>query len=99
MTGHPESAVTAVRAALTAVEAELDRWRSGRGTVGSESQLDGFQRMLRQMLTHLEANRPTGNHYPGMGRVVTDSWPFNTELGELVVTAERAFREAGTGTP
>lgn len=91
-----EKAQVAVAAALSALEAELERSRAGSGTVSNEKQLSTFRQILIQMAQSLKSgdlpNRM--DRHPGMGAVVVDSWPFDSELGELIIAAERAYLKA-----
>jgi len=83
-----------IGAALLAVEEELSRHERGAGVVGNEAQLTGFRHTLKSVQQRLESgNIPSKQHrYLGMGRVILDSWPFNNDLGRLILKAENAYR-------
>lgn len=88
-----ESVAALVRAALAAVDEEIEQWRWGRGTVGSEPQLKHIRHRLSEMLGHLAAGwlPPRENRAADLSRVIADSWPFGSALGEVIVEAERAY--------
>lgn len=91
-----EEAQASVDAALAALDAELERWRTGQGAIGNPQQLTLLRRILVEMADTLRsADLPSrADRRPGIGRIVVDSWPFNSELGKLVIEAEEAYRAA-----
>lgn len=91
-----EKAQASVDAALAALDAELERWCTGRGTIGNPQQLALLRRILVEIADTLRSgdlpNRV--DRRPGIGRTVVDSWPLNSELGRLLIEAEEAYRAA-----
>ena len=84
-------ALALIRAARTAAEEELIRHREGKGTVGSLRQLEAVCEKLITMeqLVNEKAFPPIAERDQGMGRMVVDSWPMESSLGELVLKAEQ----------
>ncbi|GAA2514772.1 hypothetical protein [Pilimelia columellifera] len=89
-------AKVAAASALAALEIELERTRVGKGAVSTEQELALIYRHLRSMADCLDTgNLPdSGNRPRGIGRVVTDSWPIESTLGELLIAAEKAYFNA-----
>jgi hypothetical protein len=87
-----QRARTLVVAALEAVEAEL---ASPRYRLRPE-QLGTCQTTLREYLAALDRDAlpPRRARPEGLGRLVMDSWPYDVPLGEVVLRAERAWRNA-----
>lgn len=46
--------------------------------------------MKRQLTTGMLP--PRSERYTGMGRMIVDSWPWDVELGEVILQAEHAYR-------
>ena len=90
-----QSAVTAVSTALSAIRDEIARHEEGRGEVSSIRQLTSFQDVLTSVAQRLEAGDvpPRGGRYLGITRVVNDSWPLDSHLGELIARAEHRYRD------
>lgn len=89
-----EKAITLTREGLKKLRLEIERHEKGAGTVGETSQLYAFQLYLEDILLQLESN-----HIPeksmrkcGMGRAIVDSWPLESKLGNLLCSAEQAYR-------
>lgn len=91
------SVIKATNAARQALEALDQRWSS----LGIESELssreeyDHMRMHLLRMLEVLESgSRPVPTISLGMGRMIVDSWPLDSELGNQLCGAEQAFRSA-----
>jgi hypothetical protein len=87
-----ERARTLVLSALDAVEQEL---ASPRYQLRPE-ELGECRETLRGYLDAIDAGAlpPRKERGEGLGRIVMDSWPFDLDLGNLVLQAERAWRNA-----
>ncbi len=81
-----------VASALDAVEREL---ASPRHQLCPE-QLGTCRETLRGYLDSIDRDAlpPKKDRAEGLGRIVMDSWPFDLALGNLVLQAERAWRNA-----
>jgi hypothetical protein len=81
-----------VLSALEAVELEI---ASPRHKLCPQ-QLGTCRETLRGYLDSIEkgALPPRRERGEGLGRMVMDSWPFDLDLGNLVLQAERAWRNA-----
>lgn len=90
------SVVDLVNQALVGIDAELARHANGCGMVSNPQELEHIRSQLMAMRDRLEANAlpPKIARNIGLGRVVTDSWPFDSELGTAVIVAEHAYIEA-----
>jgi hypothetical protein len=91
-----EKALGVVAAALNAIDEELQRRREGRGSVSNVEQLVAFRKELVHWYQLLESNALPNKdaRRPGMSRVIVDSWPFDSALGQLLISAEKAYMEA-----
>ena len=80
--------------ALTAIQEEINLQNTGRESVSNLRQLSAFQQELKQMVNELETGElsPPNQRSRGIGRVITDSWPFGNVLGDLIIRAETAYR-------
>jgi hypothetical protein len=83
-------ALELVTSALAEVEVELTtpRYRIDAGQLGT------CRTTLRAYLADIEkgALPPKRDRAEGLGRMVLDSWPYDAPLGNLVLQAERAWR-------
>lgn len=97
MTKNPNcigKAVQAVTKAVAAIEAELQRHSDGRGEVSSPAQLTTLKDALLRMRAELQSGQISLSEV-GVGRVIADSWPFDSRLGQMIVQAEQDYRRAG----
>jgi hypothetical protein len=87
-----DRARTLVLSALEAVEREI---MSPRHQLRRD-QLGTCRETLRGYLEAIEKDAlpPRRERGEGLGRIVMDSWPFDLDLGNLVLQAERAWRNA-----
>jgi hypothetical protein len=87
-----DRARTLVLSALEAVEREI---LSPRHQL-RQDQLGTCRETLRGYLEAIEKDAlpPRRERGEGLGRIVMDSWPFDLDLGNLVLQAERAWRNA-----
>lgn len=81
-----------IKAALTEVEAER---RAPRYRLRPE-ELDQCIATLRGYLSTLDRGElpPRRQREEGLGRMVMDCWPFDVPLANVVLQAERAWRNA-----
>jgi hypothetical protein len=54
--------------------------------------LKSILKVMHEELTVLPKNKVGGNE--GLGRIITDSWPFENSLAEVILDAEHSFIEA-----
>lgn len=87
-----DRARTLVLSALEAVEREI---ASPRHQLCPQ-QLGTCRETLRGYLQAIDRGElpPRRERGEGLGRMVMDSWPFDLDLGNLVLQAERAWRNA-----
>jgi hypothetical protein len=87
-----ERARTLVLSALDAIERELasPRHQLCRDDLGT------CRETLRGYLDAIDRDAlpPRRDRGEGLGRIVMDSWPYDLDLGNLVLQAERAWRNA-----
>ncbi|MET7361048.1 hypothetical protein ABZS76_21745 [Streptomyces sp. NPDC005562] len=89
-------ALAAIERALVGIDQELERHVAGRGSVSGPEQLGRIRDQLAGAARELStpplpsrAQRPRG-----IGRVVTDSWPYDNPLGGMILEAEQLYLEA-----
>ncbi|HEY6006113.1 MAG TPA: hypothetical protein VIV57_24750 [Anaeromyxobacter sp.] len=87
-----DRARTLVLSALEAVEREIATPRHKL----RPQELGTCRETLRGYLEAIDkgALPPRRERGEGLGRIVMDSWPFDLDLGNLVLQAERAWRNA-----
>lgn len=56
-----------------------------------EGQILQFEKKLLEMVERLEEGEKS-NWSPGLGRAITDGWPFDSSVGEAILEAEQAFK-------
>ncbi len=86
-----QKALAWVRRALQRLGDELARHRAGCGQVGTIGELETFRSNLLAMEREIEVGSVSGS-YLGMGRVIVDSWPWDSTLGEALLAAEQEYR-------
>ena len=88
-------AIALARKALAALAVEFDRHKEGRGTVGDAGQLRSFESHLQEILAQLESGHipPSNMRKLGMGKAIADCWPLDSELGDLLSSAEQAYQD------
>ncbi len=87
-----EKAIAICNQALRELTEEMDKVE---GTVDDRNQLFHFKMFLERIIRQLESNRlPNRNEREfGMGRAIVDSWPLDSKLGNLLCSAEQAYRD------
>lgn len=93
MTSTPriESVRLKLTEALNGVNAELAKCRAGHSAVDSEETLQWMAAGLAAMLASLGAN--TRAKPPGFWHVISDGWPQENSLGDIIVAAEFAYKQ------
>jgi hypothetical protein len=68
----------------------------GRGRADRPEQLGACRSTLRGYLTALDGDAlpPKRDRAEALGRLILDSWPFEVPLGQAILRAERAWRNA-----
>ena len=85
--------LSSVIAAIEAIDAELDGHEAGRGRVSNTRQLEKFRVTLESIKRQIESGAvpPRAERLAGIGHVIADSWPFDSELGALILEAEQRY--------
>lgn len=88
-----EKALGSVREAVAALDEEILAHQEGRGSVSSPAQLSNLRRTLATMESQLGTGPlpPRSERLRGAGRAIADSWPFDSSLGRLILTAEQRY--------
>jgi hypothetical protein len=95
MKNRVEAAVQKINVALEALNREAtlreDEW-----VFSSPQQVAMFRSELERMKRDLKSSADSSNDKksPGMGRVIADSWPLTSELGALIIAAEKAYESS-----
>jgi hypothetical protein len=86
------------RQANAFLKEEIDRHKSGAGIVGVATQLVECQNQIEEMIVQLESGHlpPKNQRLRGMGHMIADSWPINSQLGDALLLAEQAYHIAET---
>lgn len=71
---------------------ELERRRREGTGPGSIAQLERFKAELDGMSAELQSGAPSGR-YVGLGRVIVDSWPFDSPLALALLDAEQVYKK------
>lgn len=89
-----EKVLHLVRTAQSALNEELARCRAGASTVGPLNQLTKVQATLGAIESVVQSGilPPPCDRISGVGRMITDSWPNDSELGNMILEAEQAYR-------
>ena len=85
-------AVGYLRRALGALDHELSCHSSGGGSVGSPEQVRLVRDELATALGRLDDAAPPLARLRS-GRIVADSWPFDSDLSDLVLGAVQSYEE------
>ena len=88
--------IQAITQAQAAVLEEIGRHEHGGGTVSSIAQLREIHRCLEDMKRHVTkgSTEPAPNY--GLGHLVMDSWPLDSQLGETILRTEQLYRKTTT---
>lgn len=86
-------ALNCIRAAITALDEEIQKPEVAR--VADLHTLSEFRMLLKKMHEDVELDALSVPEVKrgGMGRVIADSWPWSSVVGDLVIKAENAFLE------
>lgn len=84
-----------VQQAQQELNEEFARHQNGVATVGTLFQLQQVQDTLGCIEQFVRNNKlpPTSERSTGMGRMIVDSWPDNSELGNILLIVEQAYRK------
>lgn len=87
-----DQAKASVQSALEGVNAAL---LQGIGDEYMRNNLKRFKTILEEMLSAMVSGKlpPPETRNRGMGRVIVDSWPSDSRLGELIIKAEDSYQE------
>jgi len=85
-----DRAMNFVQKALTELENEIQRHHAGEEKYGTSTQLGMFKKTLENMRDELQSNN-VSFACGGMGRIIADSWPFDSELGKFLLQAEQSY--------
>ena len=84
------------RQALSGIDAELERHATCHGRMSSTAQLTFIRGQLAQMAEQLSSPPlpPRQQRLRGVGRVIAESWPFDSPLASEIMEAERLYLQA-----
>lgn len=73
-----------------------DELAKGQEMNANQNQLLPFRLHLEKIYLQLKSDQlPSKNNREfGMGRAIVDSWPLDSKLGNLLCSAEQAYRDA-----
>jgi len=85
--------------ALDELKEEMQRHESGNGKVSSPVQLKKMYKFFDEILKELESGKIPSKEMRnrGVGKVIIDSWPFDSPLGEILLKAEQAYLDLPNG--
>ena len=88
-----EQTLQIIRAAKLAVIEEIHKNHEEKQMVATFSQLSAVKKKLETMELTICNNSllPKASRDRNMGRMISDSWPLGSTLGELVLSAEEAY--------
>ena len=91
--------ISFTRQALKELREEMQRHELGNGKVSSPAQLKKMYKFFDEILTELESGEipPKEMRNRGVGKVIIDSWPFDSLLGEILLNAEQAYLKLPNG--
>ena len=74
----------------------IEELNTKKEAIADRDQLLQFKEHFERIIQQLEDNElPSKNERAvWMGRVIVDSWPLNSKLGNLLCSAEQAYRDA-----
>jgi hypothetical protein len=76
--------------ALELINKEIILHQNGRSLVSSQPQLKKFKRYLEKFLYEIENDNLTFENV-GIGKIIADSWPYDSLLGEKLIKAEQVY--------
>jgi hypothetical protein len=84
------------RHAMELLNQEIERLHRNMNVVGTPAQLATCKQQLQEMIRQLESDclPPKNQRLFGMGHMIADSWPIDSELGDALLRAEQAYRAA-----
>ncbi|MGX9239600.1 hypothetical protein [Pantoea ananatis] len=64
-------------------------------SVSSINQLSKFKESFLTVLRLIQSDNipPRNERFLGIARVIVEQWPFNLELGSIIIDAEQAYKE------
>jgi hypothetical protein len=80
--------------ALAAVQDEIARHERGEGSVSDVQQLTKICLCLQEMGRLLAEGGSAEAPRFGLGRMITDSWPLGSAVGDAVLRAEQGYLRA-----
>jgi hypothetical protein len=91
-----QKALAATERALSGIDEELERHAAGQGSVSSTGQLTQIRSQLTRIADQLASPElpPKEQRVRGMGRVIADSWPYDSPLGAVILKAEQLYLKA-----
>jgi preprotein translocase subunit SecE len=91
--------ISFTRQALKELKEEMQRHELGIGKVSSLPQLKKMYNFFDDILKELESGKipPKEMRNRGVGKVIIDSWPFESLLGKILLNAEQAYLKLPNG--
>ena len=86
-------AIAALKLGIRMIDEALSRSTVPERGPGSAKQLRGFRAELMKMLDDLESGSPGSQETPTrrIGHIIVDSWPIDSELGDILLRAENEY--------
>ncbi|WP_129307505.1 hypothetical protein [Streptomyces sp. L2] len=81
---------------MSGIDEDLLRHTASHGRVSSTQQLAALREQLEQVAVQLSSSPlpPKPQRLRGIGRVITDSWPYDNPLASLILEAEQLYLKA-----
>ncbi|GIV67078.1 MAG: hypothetical protein KatS3mg047_1471 [Bellilinea sp.] len=86
-----EQVVTTIQQAVDALDDHVASVSVPESGPMSRKQLEFFREQLLDMLKCIQENRQSLSTRTMMGKIIIDSWPLNSILGEMIIKAEQNF--------
>jgi hypothetical protein len=85
---------TILRIAFIEIDEEIERHRTGQGTVGTPQQLECCKAELASIQAAIRRGvlPPKVARTSGMGRMIVDSWPLDSNLGNILLEVEHEYQ-------
>ena len=91
---NTNSSKSRLHIAIDALNKEIGKHYKGEKAEGHLDQLISFKNCFLDALNKVEKNSlpPLSNRHLGIAHVIVDSWPLKSNLGEILIKAEHAYK-------
>ena len=69
---------------------EIDKHNNGIGTVSNLKQLENIKNILLKIQDEINNDKLSFTNF-GLGRMIVDSWPFDSILGQNIIKIEQNY--------